>query len=79
MLRSLGISFGVVLFGVGLFGTIVALVGVFDPTGTKLADDGDPFGVPPTLSESILVLAVYASVCAVGIFLLWRAFRKQSA
>jgi len=57
----------------------VAALGLIDPVGTKLSDDANPLGTPPTFSPSILVLFVYAAVCALGAFLLWRSVRNRPA
>jgi hypothetical protein len=77
MLKLLGLSFGVPLFAIGLGGMIFAVHGIIDPAGAKLSDDSNPFGVFPSLFHSLLVLAVYLSVCAAGTFLLWGSFRKR--
>lgn len=77
MLKLLGLSFGVPLFVIGLGGMIFAVHGIIDPAGAKLSDDANPFGAPPSLFDSLLVLAAYLGVCAAGAFLLWGSFRKR--
>ena len=42
---------GVVLAG-------LSVVALFDPEGTKLADDTDPFGTPPSRTSSLIWLGV---------------------
>ena len=60
-------SIFILLSGLGLFFGIIAMI---DPVGTKLSDDADPFGVPPTLGESLTVTIIYFSLFAVGFLLL---------
>jgi hypothetical protein len=78
-LKTVARVFGLFLLLIGLVGTAVALLSIFDPVGSKMADDGDPFGTPPSLLSSLLILAVYVGVSAVGAFLLWRSVRKPQA
>ena len=63
----------------GLVGTAVALLSIFDPVGSKMADDGDPFGTPPSLLDSFLILLVYLGVSGVGAFLVWSSVREPPA
>jgi hypothetical protein len=53
----------------GLFGTAVAVLSMLDPVASKMADDGDPFGNPPSFLDSISILLVYLGVSGVGAFL----------
>lgn len=58
--RAIG---GVTLCSVAVIVILVGLVAVIDPVGTKMADDGDPFGKPPSrLSSALICLA------GIGIF-----------
>lgn len=79
MIKVLGISFGLVLLTLGMGGSVVAILGIIDPAGAKLSDDGDPFGAPSTLLNSILVCLTYLSIGLAGLFLLWRSLRKPGA
>jgi len=72
-------AFGFFLLLGGLFGTEVALFSIVDPVASKMADDGDPFGTPPTLLDSLTILLVYLGVSGVGAFLIWRSVRKPHA
>jgi hypothetical protein len=56
MIKALSISVGVPLLIFGLGGSIFTILGIIDPAGTQLSNDADPFGAPPTLLNSILVL-----------------------
>jgi hypothetical protein len=56
MLKLVGISFGAPLFVVGFGGMIFAIHGLIDPAGAQLSDDSNPFGVPASLSHSLVVL-----------------------
>ena len=68
---------GLLLLLVGLLGSAVSLLAIIDPVGTKAADDNDPFGVPPSVLGSLLMLLIFLCVCAVGIFLAWRSMRGR--
>ena len=63
----------------GLVGTAVSLLAVLDPVRTKMSDDADPFGTPPSLLISLSILLVYLGVSGLGAFLVWRSVRKPPA
>jgi len=42
---------GLFLLLSGLFGTEVAVFSMLDSVASKMADDGDPFGTPPSLLD----------------------------
>jgi len=63
---------GLSLLLFGALGTFVGIVAIVDPIGTKLADDGDPFGVPPTTTESAFMLLMYLALMSLGVWLSWR-------
>ncbi len=63
----------------GIVGTAVSLLAVLDPVGTKMSDDADPFGTPPSFFSSLSILLVYLGVSGVGAFVVWRSVRKPSA
>ena len=67
---------GLFLLLSGLFGTAVAVFSMLDPVASKMADDGDPFGTPPSLLGSLSILLIYLGVSGVGAFLIWRSVRK---
>ena len=46
----------VILFG--LVWSIFSIMAIADPVGTQLADDSDPFGPPPSLTVSLVHLAL---------------------
>ena len=70
---------GLFLLISGLICGTVALLSILDPVASKLADDGDPFGTPPSQLDSLLILLVYFGVSCVGAFLVWRSGRKLPA
>jgi hypothetical protein len=72
-------SLGLFLLLCGLVATAVALLCIIDPVGCKMADDGDPFGTPPSLLGSLSLLLVYLGVSGVGACLIWRSVRKPPA
>lgn len=79
MIKTLGISFGVILLTLGIGGSVFAILGIIDPAGAKLSDDADPFGAPPALLNSILVCLTYMGIGFAGLFLLRRSLRKPGA
>ncbi len=70
---------GLFLLISGLIGSAVALLSILDPVASKLADDGDPFGTPPSRFDSLLILLVYFGAFCVGAFLVWKSGRKSPA
>lgn len=46
---------GVALCSIAVIVFLVGFVAVIDPVGTKMADDGDPFGKPPSRWSSALI------------------------
>jgi hypothetical protein len=72
-------SVGLFLLLGGLVATAVAMLCIIDPVGCKMADDGDPFGTPPSLLSSLSILFVYLGISGVGAFLVWRSVRKPRA
>jgi hypothetical protein len=77
--RIIARIFGLLLLIGGLVATGVGLLCIIDPVGCKLADDADPFGTPPSLLSSLLILLVYLGVSGVGAFLVWKSGRKPLA
>jgi UPF0716 family protein affecting phage T7 exclusion len=61
----------------GLIGSAVALLSIVDPVASKMADDGDPFGTPPSRLTSLLILLIYLRVSCPGAFLVRRSGRKS--
>ena len=57
---------GVLLLAIGGIAAVVYGLGLIDPTGTKMADDGDPFGTPPPWQEGAIGLVVSLAVAVFG-------------
>jgi hypothetical protein len=68
MARRIG---GTLLFIGGILGVFVALFGLLDPVGSKMADDGDPFGASSPLYVHALILIVYAACTLLGLRLVF--------
>jgi hypothetical protein len=66
---------GFLLLTVAPVGALVQVIGLLDPVGSKLSDDGDPFGTPPPASGSIIALVVCAALVVLG---LWLVRTKQA-
>jgi O-antigen ligase len=57
---------GILLSLGGLVGIGLGLIAIIDPVGTKMADDSDPFGSPPSVLGSVLITIVFALVVVGG-------------
>ena len=69
------IGFACILLGVA--GAGFCLLTILDPIGSKMSDDGDPFGVPPSRVESALMYLGYLVILALGIWLLSGQFSEN--
>jgi hypothetical protein len=49
--KIVGVVCGLVLLVGGFLGVAVSLFAIFDPAGTQMADDANPFGPPPSPSQ----------------------------
>jgi hypothetical protein len=68
--------FGGLLIVVGVFITVTGGVAWLDPVGSKMADDGDPFGPSVSRYTSSVVVAVGLATCFAGRRVWLRAGRK---
>ncbi|MBF0215853.1 MAG: hypothetical protein HQL30_02545 [Candidatus Omnitrophica bacterium] len=61
---------GIVSIIIAVIGIIGGLLEILDPVGSKMADDADPFGTPPTLAQSIrfIVYSVLLGILGVWLF-----------
>ena len=66
MKRFISIFF--VILGLVIVG--VSILGIIDPVGTQAANDGDPFGTPPSIIQGITTLIVGIIFCLSPIILL---------
>ncbi len=68
---------GTFLFGVGTIIGLIELIALFDPVGTKMADDADPFGNPhiPWYVHAIYILVTLS--CFYFGYLLMRSADKK--
>lgn len=62
---------GILVCFVGLAGMAVGVIAILDPVGTKMADDSDPFGPPPSILGSIVITIVFALIVAGGFVMIW--------
>lgn len=60
---------GVVLIVLALIVGCVELLALVDPVGTKMADDADPFGPPPSAAGSAIGLLASVVIGALGVWL----------
>ena len=79
LLRFMSGFVGLALVGLAFLGSGLSLIAIVDPAGTKMADDNDPFGVPPSLSQSMTTFVVCVAVGILGALLIWLACRRRHA
>jgi hypothetical protein len=61
----------------GLVGVAIGVISIVDPIGTKMADDGDPFGTPPSLMRSVIITGVFALLADLGLWLVLVSWLKR--
>jgi len=69
---------GLAVAAAGLAGAGLGVLAIIDPAGSKLADDGDPFGPPPSRFGSAVIVLIFALIAAVGFWIISLADRKSS-
>jgi hypothetical protein len=82
MRDAIGMLLGVFCVGLVLCGLFVIIVGVMsmiDPVGTQMANDADPFGEPPTLTESLWRMAAGLAAVILGGWLCVWLIRRENA
>lgn len=72
--RLLFLVAGFVLGAIGLLVGLLEAIALVDPTGTKMADDSDPFGDPYiSISQHIFFIVLTLSLFAIAGWLLHRS------
>ena len=64
---------GFVVVLVGLVGAGLGLIAIIDPVETKMADDLDPFGTPPSRIGSAAISLIFILVVVFGFWIISRA------
>jgi hypothetical protein len=59
-------TLGVLMALFGALFLLLAVVGLIDPKGTKMADDNDPFGKPPSWVSNMLTASASGLAMATG-------------
>ena len=70
--KILRIVSGLFFMLVGVIGVLVGIIAIIDPVGTKMSDDSDPFGVPPTFAEGLTLTLAFVLIFSLGILLVIR-------
>lgn len=70
------ITAGVGLLLLSLVACGVSLIAILDPVGTQMADDNNPFGLPPSRLYSVCALCVSVAIGAAGAYLVRRSSRS---
>ncbi|NOT46260.1 MAG: hypothetical protein HOP17_00725 [Acidobacteria bacterium] len=68
---------GIIVSLFGAVGLLFGLIAILDPVGTKMADDPDPFGTPPSRIESALLTLAFAVIAGIGVLIIWVATKKS--
>lgn len=67
-----------VLITIPLLVLPIFVIALLDPVGTKLADDSDPFGTPPSrVATSFQIIAALGCI-VIGLVILHRDNKKRS-
>jgi hypothetical protein len=61
-------TLGWFLIAVGIISILVGVVALLDPVGTKMSDDGDPFGRPGPWYESAILVVLGLAICVAGTY-----------
>lgn len=69
LIKILRIISGSFFMLIGAIGVLVGIIAIIDPVGSKMADDSDPFGVPPTFAESFTLTIAFVLIFSLGILL----------
>ncbi len=62
-MKVLQLLIGLAFMGVGLLIAGITLIGVIDPVGAKLSDDGDPFGDPSISILQVVLCSIFSIGC----------------
>lgn len=63
---------------ISALGIAFAVLALIDPAGSKLSDDGDPFGMPASAVEVWLQLLFYVTLLFTGLWMCCRKAKKMS-
>jgi hypothetical protein len=69
-------ALSLILLLIGLLASAVSVFAIFDPVGTQMADDNNPFSTPSSLLSAVLMLLVDLALGVVGGVLARKSFRK---
>jgi len=76
-MRIFRITSGVSLILFSLLACGLSFIAIIDPVGTKMADDNDPFGPPPSRVCSLCKLCIYFGVGAAAVYIIRRPSRSK--
>src|SRR5689334_4564675 len=76
-MKVFSIIAGIGLVLLSLVACGVSLVAIVDPTGAKMADDNNPFGLPLSRSGSVIVLCVSVVIGVAAAYVVRRSFRPR--
>lgn len=78
ILEIIRIGAGLIVMLFGGLGILLGIIAIIDPVGTKMSDDADPFGVPPTFIESLNLTVIFILIFlgGVGLVVGWKPLVK---
>lgn len=78
IVQILRIALGAILASFGILGILLGLLALVDPAGTQMADDGNPFGAPPTAVQSVLITLFYLLMSILGVSMIFGLKRLKN-
>lgn len=73
------IGAGLLLLVIGFMIFAVSIFSFIDPAASKLMDDGDPFGPPPSRLSSAAYGGFGLLLCGIGLFMILRSVKTRRA
>jgi len=73
MITPLKKILGSLLAVVGIIGTLIGAISIWDPLGSQMANDSAPFAQPPSVWQSLSFTLGWVVVAAFGVWLFRRA------
>jgi hypothetical protein len=79
ILKLFGVFTGSLITVFGSLGILFGIITILDPVGSKLSDDSNPLGTPPTTMESLALTAMYLLIFGLGIVIVYRTYNFKGS
>ncbi|HRH40444.1 MAG TPA: hypothetical protein PKY82_02280 [Pyrinomonadaceae bacterium] len=76
-IKWVSLAFGLILLLFGILGVGLGILDILDPVGTKMADDGDPFGTSHTVTQSLTFTAIFTVALLSGLSLIFVYYKRR--